>query len=348
MPDEIKENDDVIDDNTDDVDSDIDKFFDSLDKDDEPEKTIDDKDSKLKTDSDVKEKDDDPSKNLSLEERLSLLEKENKGLKRDIVKVRNDRRDAREKYDGLNKIIEEVISKRGSQDQDKAGEKEEDALKNLKLPIEYDENGHPFVPAAALAEVIKGQDKKIDSAKEELAREKAEKQAMAHLQKEINTVLHKDELFPSLYQVVTGYVDELNNKVKEIQQANNDIRLIQPSEALDLLEEEGYLEEWQEAHPNVDPDIIVNAFDSKRALNKALTHLKNVSAKSDNDGTKGVKTIDKVSKKAALPGKSSTDSKESIVQRVGKYTASDILELDDKSVELLMKRMKNEEMASIK
>jgi len=327
---------------------DLDKFFDSLD--DDIEDTNPDEEVESSTDDEMETaKAGDDQTSMSLEERLSLIEKENKGLKKDIVKVRSDRREAREKFERLHKIVEDVVSKRGSQADGKAGDKkEEDPLKDLKLPVDYDDEGHPFVPASALAELIKGQDKKIDATKREIQLREQQEALMQEAQSKLNAVLEKDETFPSAYKTVSKLVGELNSKVIEIQkEGRGPQRELRPGEAIDLLEKEGVLEEWSQEHPEVDPDIIVFAFESERTLTKALKHIaSSAEKKAEKTEKKSDEVISKLTKKVSSHGKGSVDAKESLTQKVGRYAPEDILNLDDKSVKILMEKMRKEELAS--
>lgn len=334
---------------------DLDKFFDSLD--DDNDSAVDDELNKAledEADNDADESSDDDQKDddISVEERLALLEKENKGLKKDIVKVRHDRREAREREARIKELIREVASeKKGSQTDDKTGADAKDSLENLKLAIEYDDDGNPYVPADALAEILKGQEKKISETKEEIAARLEQEEAYRRVQSEIKSVLEKDEAYPKVFSKVEKLVGDLNEKVKQIQIDRDEPGLLTPDQALDLLEQEGVLEEWQKENPGVDPDIIVNAFTSKRSLNRALSVLKKLEVPEDDKGSDrklglDQRALDKLNKKPSSPGKGGTKYTESIVERIGKSSAEDLLNLSDKDVERLMARMRQEELES--
>lgn len=367
------------DDSTANVDLDLDKFFDSLegddnDVDDELAKALadqDDKDTddtKGKLDEDPTDDDDDgdgsktSTDDMSLEERLALLEKENKGLKKDIVKVRTDRRsykedvqEARDRYNRLHGMIEQM-TKGGPQSTD-TGAKTEDPFKDLKLSVEYDDDGNPYVPADALAELIKGQEKKLEDTKNEYLKDKQLEQERSQVQKTIDSIVSKDEQYPGAYRTVEKALADMNQRVIDIQKDKGLRGVLTPGQAIDLLEQEGALEEWQETFPGLDPDIISNAFQSKRQLNKALEFVKSTMKPGDEkitDDNKARKSLqqaaiqDKLAKKPASHGKGSVEAKDSIIEKVGSSSSMEILNLGDKDVERLMARMRQEELESYK
>lgn len=354
---------------------DLDKFFDSLDGDnddvdtelakalaDQAENDADD-DNDTKTNGDDQTSADDDQKStdqLSVAERLALLEKENKGLKKDIVKVRSDRRsakeeiqEARDRYNRLHGMIEQM-AKGGSQTDEQTGGTKEDSLKDLKLAVQYDDDGNPYVPADALAEIIKGQDQKLEKTREEMLQDKQKEEAQRALDNTIKSIVSQDESYPSAFTTVEKALADMNRRVIEIQQEKNLKGILQPGRALDLLEQEGALEEWQEAFPGLDPDIIVNAFQSERQLKKALTYVSKLTTQTDDSDTsnKAKKSlndaalVDKLSKKPSSHGKGAVDAKDSIVAKVGSSSSEDILNLSDKDVNRLLERMRQEELAS--
>lgn len=360
-------------------DIDLDKFFDSLDSDDsdvdnELAKALadqdDDKtdDTKGKLDGGSAGDDDDGDghktsiEDMSLEERLALLEKENKGLKKDIVKVRTDRRsykeevlEARDRYNRLHGMIEQM-AKGGSQSTD-TGAKTEDPFKDLKLSVEYDDDGNPYVPADALAELIKGQEQKLEDTKREFKQDKQLEDERNRAKQVIDSIVSKDEQYPGAYRTVEKALADMNQRVIDIQKDKGLGGILTPGQALDLLEQEGALDEWQEAYPDLDPDIISNAFQSKRQLTKALNFVKKTMKGSDEkiaDDNKAAKSLqqaaiqDKLARKPASHGKGSVEAKDSIVDKVGSSSSLDILNLGDKDVERLMARMRQEELESYK
>lgn len=356
----------------------LDEFFDSLDGDSDnednelaaalaakqaEEDALAGKDAEDKSDDSTSADDDQKSdKELTTEERLALLEKENKGLKKDIVKVRNDRRTAKEsiqeahdRYNRLHGMIEQMAKgKGGSQTDDKTGGTKEDPLADLKLAVQYDDDGNPYVPAGALAEIIKGQDVKLEETKEAILQEKKDTEAYNALQSTIRKIVDKDEAYPSAYRTVEEALADMNQRVIEIQQDKNLSGVLNPGRALDLLEQEGALEEWQEKYPELNPDVIANAFQSERQLTNALATVAKVVTKSDtktddNQAKRSLQDsaiVDKLNKKPSSHGKGGTDVKDSIIEKVGSSPAEDILNLDDKDVARLLERMRQEELAS--
>jgi len=369
---------DIDDTNNETKDLDLDKFFDSLDGDDndvdnELAKALADQDdakdddTKGKLDEGSADDDDgDGSKtsteDMSLEERLALLEKENKGLKKDIVKVRTDRRsykeevqEARDRYNRLHGMIEQM-AKGGSQSPD-TGEKTEDPFKDLKLSVEYDDDGNPYVPADALAELIKGQEKKLEDTKKEYMKDKQVEEERNRAQQIIDSIVSKDEQYPGAYRTVEAALADMNQRVIDIQKDKGLGGILTPGQAIDLLEQEGALDEWQEAYPGLDPDIISNAFQSKRQLTKALEFVKGTMKPGDGkieDDNKARKSLqqaaikDKLANKPASHGKGSVEAKDSIVEKIGSSSSMDILNLGDRDVERLMARMRQEELESYK
>ena len=369
---------DIDDTNNETKDLDLDKFFDSLDSDDndvdnELAKALADQDDAK--DDDTKGKldegsaDDDDSdgsktstEDMSLEERLALLEKENKGLKKDIVKVRTDRRsykeevqEARDRYNRLHGMIEQM-ARGGSQSPD-TGEKTEDPFKDLKLSVEYDDDGNPYVPADALAELIKGQEKKLEDTKKEYMKDKQVEEERNRAQQIIDSIVSKDEQYPGAYRTVEAALADMNQRVIDIQKDKGLGGILTPGQAIDLLEQEGALDEWQEAYPGLDPDIISNAFQSKRQLTKALEFVKGTMKPGDGkieDDNKARKSLqqaaikDKLANKPASHGKGSVEAKDSIVEKIGSSSSMDILNLGDRDVERLMARMRQEELESYK
>ena len=359
------------------TDIDLDKFFDSLDSDDndvddELAKALadqdDDKadDNKGKLDEGPDDSDDDQktsTDNMSLEDRLALLEKENKGLKKDIVKVRTDRRsykeevqEARDRYNRLHGMIEQMAKGGGSQSTD-TGAKTEDPFKDLKLSVEYDDDGNPYVPADALAELIKGQEQKLEDTKKEYLQDKQLEEERNRAKQTIDSIVSKDEQFPGAYRTVEKALADMNQRVIDIQKDKGLRGVLTPGQAIDLLEQEGALEEWQEAFPGLDPDIISNAFQSKRQLTKALEFVKGTMKADDgkiedtNTAKKSLQQAaiqDKLAKKPASHGKGSVEVKDSIIEKVGSSSSLEIMNLGDKDVERLMARMRQEELESYK
>lgn len=356
--------------------TDLDKFFDSLDSDNDDvddelanaladqakdeandNKTgVDDGDDQQNDDSG---KDDSDNKEMSLEEKLALIEKENKGLRKDIVKIRGDRREARDRFNRLHGMIEQIQKeKAGSQSDEKAGDKKsDDPLKDLKLAVEYDDDGNPYVPADALAEIIKGHDQKLEETKRAYLQDKAAQEQMQTVQNTIQKIVSMDDQYPNAYRSVERALADMNQRVMEIQQEREMTGALTPGQALDLLEQEGALGEWQKQYPGMDPDIVANAFQSERQLKKALDVVAKFSTNNNNDDkiddtNKAKKSLsdaaiqDKLSKKPSTHGKGATDARDSIVDKVGSSRSEDILNLSDKDVERLMEKMRQEELSS--
>ena len=333
---------------------DLDKFFDSLTDDDVDDETkaaaLEDEATKdADANDDSKDGDDNSSNEPSLEERMAALEKENKGLKKDIVKVRGDRRETRDKFNRLVGMIHEAKNQGAGSQQD--GDKKDagDTLADLKLAIEYDDDGNPYVPANKIAELIQGRESKLA---DEMAMTQQRQAAMERAnaaQQAIDSVIAKDATFQQSYLKVEDAVKDLNSRIIDLMKASGVKGEVSPAQALSMVEKAGQLEDWMQEHKLQDPDVIAHAFESERNLERALRAMvpAEPDTKDDEEDVVEDKSFKKLVEKPGTHGKSGTKVQESIVEKVGAASTQDILDLDDKAVDALLARMHKEELANL-
>jgi hypothetical protein len=335
---------------------DDDKFFDDILKSDgTPEDEVDPKDADpdgSKAGDDKTNDEDDKSNKSTLEERLDALEKENKGLRKAVVENRQGKASFKGELDDLKQIIKEGMKSRGAKtDDNKDGDDTDNSMVD-KLPLEFGEDGKGFVdvkPAVeTLQETIQQKTKEIETLKESIEAEKAVENDRSARQQHINALIDERPGRDVAYKKLLVGLDILDKKTREIlnDKGIKAERGINPGQALDMLEaEDGAMDAFNKLDLGVDAELVVRLFDSDRDFKKALDSYVDGQTKSKNDDAGDDAIMKNLQNKKTGPGSAASQgsaSNESVVDRVGKYSSEDILEMDDATYEKLMARMERE------
>lgn len=351
---------------------DDDKFFDEIINDLEEkaaEKREQDEDpddsDKNNSEDDSKKIDDDPDKDKSskqnsqpsLEEKLALLEKENKGLKNAAVEYRQDRARFKTRLDEITQLIKESKEQRGAQTGGKNtdGSTGDDASKNKvnidKLPIEYDEeSGKAFVPADAIKQLLAEDIQNASKKTERLERALQEKDQVAQLQdafhKHVSDVLERGDGRDEAYEKLTNALKLLDNKVIELQRESGQTgRLLEKGVAIDLLSKtDGALDEFKKLDLPVSHAEVIRMFDSDFVFENTLdTVAKSLKKEAFDSKTDDDKLLENLKSKPASPGKSrSAKSTETVLDKITGYSPEDLLDLDDKTWDRVLSLVEKE------
>ncbi len=340
---------------------DDDKFFDDILNDDTPNDKVDEKiadpdgDENKAGDKDKKDddkKDDGPT----MEDRLAALEKENKGLKKAVVENRQGKTQFKTELDDLKGIIETGLKERGAKTADtKDGDNTDVKSEKIdRLPLEFGEDGKGYVKIETLQETMKEMmvqsDEKVNAVKKTLSDKDKLDAVISAREKHISAIINEKPGRDAAFHELVKGVQILDNKVRELIaekgmskeiQANG----LQPGAALQLLEDsEGALDDFNKLNLGVDLEVVARMMDSDWDLKKALDSYvtkEDTTNKADNEDDKLVEDLKKKpSSHGSVANKKETDT--SIVDKVAHFSTEDMLDMDDETVDKLMRRMERE------
>jgi len=297
---------------------------------------------------------DDKPKEPTLEERLAELEemkkdyeKKNKGLYHAKQEEKTKRQQLeqelsviKDKYSEVAGYVKALIEKRSAP---AVEEKKEPPVS----PVVFDDDGNSKVDLSPAIEYFNKElsairkeisslgsksSKEVQELKQREAQMVAEREAQQENERVVNSVIAENREFKSAKSVMDEAWNWMNNKLSAIQEEKG-VKEINPTIAIDLLEEEGVGTDFAKEYPGVNFERLVRAYESVPSLRRALKEFakKDVKPKEDQDQLR--KLAGKPSNLASADNRRGPSA--DIMDQLEGLTFDDILEADDATIKKL-------------
>jgi hypothetical protein len=292
---------------------------------------------------------DDNKTNFVTVEEFQALQKQNKGLIKDLQGERTKRQHMSGKYDQLSTTVNEILIK------SKASKAVDDVKKAKGIAIEYDDEGHPYVPQSAIDELVTNVNKSVNtvgSAVQDLATiQDQNNQAKQRL----DAVIGRKPEYADVYNRVNAARSFINDKVIEWQKQTGYQNAVSEEDVLTLIQRGDIdMSEFNKTYEGFDVDDIVRSHLTDYTLEKAMNGVLALSQQGDDDDSqddgdntnnKASDTFKKVLSKPNSLGSAANNkgSKTDPFERLAQVSADDLLSLTDDDEAALLEAMAREE-----
>jgi hypothetical protein len=298
-------------------------------------------------------------------DQMKQLQKQNKGLIKDIQAERSKRQNAQGQFNQLSATVNDVLQR---QTATQTQTTDTQANKPKGIPVSYDDEGNPYVDpndiqhlVGAVDQQVRGVNDKVDAMAELQAQEAAQKAAL-------DGILNQKDGYRSAYDKVNKAYQWVNNKVMELQKQHGTQGIVPTNQVLELAKS-GHidLEEYNKTFSDLPFDQVVRShdtsFEMERVLDNVLSVLGQDSTPADEknkdaQNQDGKTTEDpehqahsdvfkKVLKKPASLGNvaNNQDSQPDAFERLASISAEDFVDsLTDADVDKLERAMEREEL----
>lgn len=284
----------------------------------------------------------------SLQSKLEEIERQRKGLYKELKGEREKRQELNGRLDQLTNTIQQIIDKRS---QNASDNNEAESTTVAGIQVEFTEDGEAFIPKDALASITKPYEEKITALEQSMKSANQSQQQKQAADQLIDRLVSEDERYPDAYRAYSKARTWVNDKVIGWMEDNNLSGEMTSGQALDYVIDDDVEQEFTKRFPGMDIEHVVTAEDSQRLFRRMLN---SIATASDDDTTETTKKdtrddskVKKLMKKPSGLGSSSNAKAGdlSVADKIADLSTDDILNLSDKQVKELEKALLEEEQA---
>jgi hypothetical protein len=277
----------------------------------------------------------------TLKEQLATIEKEKQGLLKGVQDERRKRQEMKGRLDQVTTTVNSILEQREKLETQTQSQKDEDTIEGIGLVMNDD--GEYVLPKKALDDVVSPYQQKIEELEQELAMTKTDVQSNREYDNAVAAMVgEKPEYDPAFRQYKTAR-KWVSDQIANWSYNNGVQRALNSGEALSYAIDEEMVSEFNERFPGMDITTVVTAEDSpwhfKTMLQKTAESLDSIEpAPKDSRFRKVMQKPSSLGKSANARG-----GEESLTEKVGGLSASDIMNLDDRQIEALSRFMREDE-----
>lgn len=279
----------------------------------------------------------------ALKAQVEALEKEKLGLLAATKEERRKRQEVAERLSGLEGTINGILSQRQQQGIESLSEKDAAVAKKHGLRVDYDDDGNAWIDTTSLEEeLLTPYQRKIQELEARLNQTAAQGQAVDEAEKVRQALIGEDESFEAAgrkYRAARRWVED---QVGAFARSKGIRGQLTSGQALDHVFDRDLREEFAGKFGNIDLVDIVTAEDSQEHFKRMLANVSRALHPDDFDEAPRQRMDSRfqqvLKKPSTLGNQANAKAGElSIYDKIGRLTSHDIMEMDDKTIEALMR-----------
>jgi hypothetical protein len=286
----------------------------------------------------------------ALQQQIKDLEKEKLGLLTATKEERRKRQGANERLLQLEGAVNTMLSQRQQQGIESVTESEAADARSKGIPVTYDEDGNGWIDQSYVNSLVSPYEQKILELEQKLQFTSDQNAAVDAAEKMKLGIIGEDERFvpaSNRYRAARKWVEDA---VLDYTRSHGITRNITSGEALDNVFDVQLRREFAEQFDGLDLIDVVTAEDSQEHFRRTLNNIANAMPAENELTTTPKEKMDSrfqkvLDKPSSLGNQANAKAGQlTIMDKLGNLSTQDLMDLDDKSVDALMRAMKREEM----
>jgi hypothetical protein len=280
----------------------------------------------------------------ALKAQVEALEKEKLGLLAATKEERRKRQEVAERLSGLEGTINGILSQRQQQGLESLSEKDAAAATKKGLRVEYDDDGNAWIDTTSLEEeLLTPYQRKIQELEQRLNQTAAQGAAVDNAERVRQALIGEDESYEAAgrkYRAARRWVEEQVNDYARRNRVNGQLT---SGQALDHVFDKDLRQEFAEQFGSIDIVDIVTAEDSQEHFRRMLSSVTRALHPEDFEEAAPKQKMDSrfqqvLKKPSTLGNQANAKAGElSIYDKIGRLSTQDIMEMDEKTIEALMR-----------
>jgi hypothetical protein len=291
--------------------------------------------------------DQDASDAKALKAQVEALEKEKLGLLAATKEERRKRQEVAERLSGLEGTINGILSQRQQQGMESLSERDAAAARKSGLRVEYDDDGNAWIDTQSLEEeLLTPYQRKIMELEARLNQTAAQGVATDEAERVRQALIGENESYDAAgrkYRAARRWVED---QVGQFARRNGVKGQMTSGQALDHVFDKDLRAEFAEEFGDIDLVDIVTAEDSQEHFRRMLTNVSRVLTPAEEQAPR--ERMDSrfqqvLKKPSTLGNQANAKAGElSIYDKIGRISTQDIMEMDEKTIDALMRAVGKE------
>jgi hypothetical protein len=279
----------------------------------------------------------------ALKAEVEKLTAANAGLLQAKQAEKQKRQETAERLSGLEGTLNGILSQRQQAGMESVSESQAAEAQRRGLPVEYDADGNGWIDMNALGqELLSPYEQKLMELDNKINMLNGRTQAVDEAERVRQALIGSDERFDAAGRKYRAARQWLEDRTAEHARRQGRRHAYSSGEVLDQVVDADVAAAFKEQFGDIDVYDIVTAEDSKVSFQRMLNNVANVLTPSDVETSPAQKMDSRfqqvLQKPSTLGNQANAKAGElSIYDKVNNLTTQDIMDLDDKTVEALMR-----------